>query len=62
MVPTVWWAPSPGNKEATSLAANYEPKDEDERRRKTDYEAAVERLKAKIKVIVTCCLLTVLLN
>lgn len=51
MVPTVWWPPSPASKEATPLAANYEPKDEDERRRKADYEAAVERLKAKIKVV-----------
>ena len=50
MVPTVWWPPSPASKEATPLTANYEPKDEDERRRKADYEAAVERLKAKIKV------------
>lgn len=51
MVPTVWWPPSPASKEATALAANYEPKDEDERRRKAEYEAAVEKLKAKIKVL-----------
>ena len=51
MVPTVWWPPSPASKEATPLAANYEPKDEDERRRKAEYEEAVEALKAKIKVV-----------